>query len=273
MTAGRAHGAVTVLNATATGHGCSLALRDGVTAEWTWTDGDGLDWTGPTDDRLAQACLRLLAPRAGCSGATARTQSPWPPSRGLKTSSGAATALIRAAAADAGIEFADDEVERLGVQASRDAGVTLTGALDDQVATVRGGCHLTDNAAGTVLEAVPVQSWHVAVWVPEVAISKSDVARLDPSRLAPHVHAAEALLRGGDVPGAMTHNGAVYLGFYESLGLPVRIDPVRVALEHGALGAGLSGTGPAVAALFDDRTHLPPVPGGTWRHSRVQEAA
>lgn len=262
----RSFGAVTVLNATATGRGASLAIRDGIEATWTW-GGDGVRLESATDDRLAVAVHALLCDRFQRSdGAAIRTASTFPPARGLKTSSGAAAAMLRAGAEAAGIAMDDDEVASLAVEASRQAGVTITGAFDDQTAVIRGGCHLTDNAAQTVLESIPVEPWVVAVWVPDAEIAKSDVATIDPAPVAPLIEAAELLLRMGDLPGAMTANGAAYLRLYRAAGLPVTEAPVDAAVAAGALGAGLSGTGPAVAALFEPGAtpRIDEVAGGTW---------
>ncbi|MGB1697112.1 MAG: shikimate kinase [Thermoplasmatota archaeon] len=249
---GRAHAAITILNATATGHGCSLAVKGGVEASWQ----ESPDWsvTGAPDDAL----VRAVANHMQLGPARVETTSTFPPARGLKTSSGAAAALLRAAG------HPEEGLLESCVAVCRAAGVTLTGAYDDQCATTLGGCHLTDNGAMTILATLPVPSCHVAIWVPDATIPKSALQGLDPSTLAPQLEAAEAMLLEGDLPGALTLNGAAFLPFYQKAGLPVSPDPVRVAMDAGALGAGLSGTGPAVAALFADKPHLEPVEGGAW---------
>src|SRR5208283_3312828 len=50
----------------------------------------------------------------------------------------------------------------------------------------------------------------------------------------------------GDPWRAMTINGALYSGVYGYDPMPALL-----AIEHGALGASLSGTGPATAAVFE----------------------
>ncbi|MGB1585874.1 MAG: shikimate kinase [Thermoplasmatota archaeon] len=264
---GHAHGGVTVLNATATGRGCSLAVRGGVDAQWAWQD-EGVIVQGAPDSRLAIACHAVAQEILGREdGASIQTQSQMPPSRGLKTSSSAAAAMLRAAGVP------ESNLELACVEASLRAGVTLTGAFDDQVAVLRGGCHLTDNARKRVLAQIFTQPWHVAIWVPERAIDKAQLMDLDATAIEPEILAAEDRLLADDVPAALTLNGAAFHRLYQAAGLPVDDAPTRVALEHGALGAGLSGTGPAVAALFDRPVDLPDVPGGTWKWTQVQEAA
>jgi len=262
---GRAHGAVTILNATATGIGCALAVHAPTTATWTPQPG-GLVLESGGDDRLAQAV-------AAGEGARVSVRCPFPPARGLKTSSSVAAALVRAAADARGERPDADAVARAAVDASRRAGVTLTGAFDDQVAVCRGGAWLTDNAALRVLARLPVRPWHVALWVPDARIAKSEAARVDVAPLRAHAGRIAFLLRAGRLPEALTANGRMMHAAYARAGLPVTDEPVRVALASGALGAGLSGTGPAVAALFDAPCDVPAVAGGSWRWTRVVEAA
>lgn len=269
MGRGQAHGAITVLNASATGIGCSLAIDAPTNATWEW-GGDGLQWAGPTDDRLARRIYeRVLDVLRRDDGARLDCRSTFPPSRGLKTSSAAGTALIRAASATFGEEIGEGLIDDLCVDASIDAGVTLTGAYDDQIAVSRGGCHLTDNMMRQIVTEVPVEPWHVAVWVPDAAIQKSDLRRVDVRAVVDEARASEAMLRDGDLPGALQRNGAAFFRLYQAAGLPVTDAPVDVAQQAGALAAGLSGTGPAVAAIFDEQVDLDEVDGGLWHWHRV----
>ena len=265
---GTAHGAVTILNATATGIGCALAVEAGADAAWTWRSDAALTLEGAPDDRLARAVQQRLGGRGAHVAATTR----FPAGRGLKTSSSAACALLRAAHAADGGRIEDRAVLRDAVAAARTAGVTLTGALDDQAAVTMGGCHLTDNRRDAVLQRLPAERWHVAVWVPDAAIPKARVAAVDAGAVAAEARAAQSLAERGHLAAALTANGRAFTRLYTAAGLPVDARPADVALAHGALGAGLSGTGPAVAALFDAPAALPAVPGGTWTWTRAVEA-
>jgi len=263
---GHAHGAVTILNATATGIGCALAVRGGAQATWTTQNEDAsLHLRGGPDDRLARAVAAECADLLPSPGADVTVTCVAPPSRGLKTSSSVAAALVRAAAASAGRALADAVVEARAVDASHRAGVTLTGAFDDQCATVRGGCHVTDNAARRILASPSAKPWQVAIWVPQASLPKERLRGLDVAAASAGARQAERLARDGRLPEAMTANGRAFHAVYSAAGLPVDERPTQAALAQGALGAGLSGTGPAVAALFDARVDLPAIPGGTWQ--------
>jgi shikimate kinase len=269
---GQAFGAVTILNATATGVGCALAVEGGATATWTRRRDAKVVLASGADDALVQAVALEMADRLHGRGGNVEVACEVPPARGLKSSSSVAAALVRAAAGSVDRALGDAEAERLAVAASRRAGVTLTGAFDDQVAVVRAGCHLTDNARMEVLAALPIEPWAVAIWVPEASIAKAQVRGIDASAIAPACRKAEQLARAGDLPGAMSENGKAFHRLYSAAGLPVSAAPVEVAVGHGSLGAGLSGTGPAVAALFDRVVALPAVPGGTWRWTKAVPA-
>lgn len=261
-----AWGAVSILNATATGIGCSLAIDAVTTAHWDSEPAS--QQVG--DNRLVDAVLRHMAGVAGWrQDLFAHVSCPLPPSRGLKTSSSTAAALLQAAHRAIGRDLLRSELERVAVDVSLEAGVSLTGAFDDQVATVRGGAHLTDNHARTVLATLPIEPWHVAVWVPHHAITKTALRGRAATTIASDIHAAQRVVESGDLPAAMTRNGTAFTRLYRSHGLAVDDRPAQVALRAGARGAGLSGTGPAVAALFDQPTTLPAIPGGKWRWFRT----
>ncbi len=247
-------------------------------ATWIWQDESGLTFGAlpPVDDRLARAILDEVRRRRADApaGANVATSSPVAASRGLKTSSSAAAAMTRAALLALDGSLPDSwAVVDLAVDASLAAGVTLTGAFDDQVAVTVGGCHLTDNVSRRVVAELPIQHWVVAVWVPDQAIAKQDVAGIDAASIRPRIENAVAAARAGDVPLALTLNGAAFYDLYHAAGLPVTDEPARVAMAAGALGAGLSGTGPAVAALFAPGAtpSLAPVAGGTWSLTRPVE--
>jgi shikimate kinase len=266
---GQAYGAVTILNATATGVGCALAIRELTKATWRWHPGN-LEIRGAPDSKLVAACLEMAqqefqVPR----GASIHIECPFPPSRGLKTSSSVAASILRAAARASDKDLPNPRLVALCIQACRKAGVTLTGALDDQMAAIHGGCHLTNNSADKVLQRLPVPAVHVAIWVPRAGIAKEALRNLNVKSIEGEVRAAAKLAEAGELGQAMTVNGAAYTHLYSQAGLPVSHEPTAVALAAGALGAGLSGTGPAVAALFSHRVPLASVAGGTWHWSEA----
>ncbi|MEM3164398.1 MAG: shikimate kinase [Halobacteria archaeon] len=250
---GVAHGAVSILNALATGRGCALAVSLQTRARVeTGRDLKGVEaraWgpEGPVDPRLALLAARNALRRAGHRvGARVQVKSEVPTARGLKSSSAAANAVVAATLDALNARLPVREAVLLGVEAAREAGVTVTGALDDAWASAAGGLAYTDNRRDRLLRAGEVRA-RVLVLVPPQR--PAGVRRRELGPVAPLVRRAEALVRERRYPEAMTLNG---LACSAALGYDPRAS--LVALSHGAPGAGLSGTGPSVAAIVDGRT-------------------
>jgi shikimate kinase len=271
-------GAGTVLNALATGVGSAFALdvETEATVELDASAGvDGEIAEAPdADTRLIERCVELTVERYGPDervGGHVRTESEVPMAAGLKSSSAAANATVLATLSALGIDVverdepgADDhdgtrvgdhntddratvsrlDACRLGVEAARDAGVTVTGAFDDASASMLGGVTLTDNTADELLSR-DEPAWDVLVWTPpERAYSAdADVSRCE--RVAPMARLVADLAAEGRYAEAMTVNG---LAFSAALGFPT--EPAVEAMPHAA-GVSLSGTGPSVVAVGD----------------------
>ena len=248
-----APGAGTVVNALATGRGSAFALdmETRATVELS-ADADGV--TGeiaeePTEDTtLIETCVRRVTEQYGDGeGGRVRTESAVPPAAGLKSSSAAANATVLAtlAALDAASELSRLEACRVGVEAAREAGVTVTGAFDDASASMLGGVTVTDNTDDALLDRSSFDREAVVWTPPERAYSaETDVARCE--RVAPMAHHAVELARDGRYETAMTVNG---LAFSAALSYPT--EPAVAAMPH-ADGVSLSGTGPSVVAVGGD---------------------
>lgn len=255
---GQAHGAVTVVNAIPAGKGAAFGIELATQATVELERGDG-----PTqvtiqapghdpaetkgEDALVHACLEVVQAHVGetLCGRVA-TDSQLPIARGLKSSSVAANALILAL-----LDALDEPAEagtvlELSVQAARRAGVTVTGALDDAAASLLGGLVLTDNQQDVVEGRKPIRTDPVVLLlVPATTRYTQETG----DRLAPMAGLARRamdLARQDSWAHALTLNGlAVATCLGEAL------DPTYRALAAGALAAGTTGTGPAVAAVCD----------------------
>lgn len=245
-----APGAGTILNALATGYGSAFAIDREVTATVT-LDADRSTVTGTiaedrdADTRLIERCVERTVEQYGANqGGTVTTESEIPLASGLKSSSAAANATVLATLDALGRAEDVDRTTacRLGVEAARDVGVTVTGAFDDASASMLGGVTVTDNTADELLAHEPV-SWDVLVWTPpERAYSaEADVDRCQ--QLAPLAAVVKDLALAGDYGRAMTING---FGFSAALDFPTA--PMFDALPD-AMGVSLSGTGPSVVAV------------------------
>ena len=245
---GRAGGAATILNAVANWKGSAFGI-----GLMTYAQVE-LDHTGTIrgdvpglDTRLIETCVAMVLERLGYSyGAVVRTKSDIPVASGLKSSSTAANATVLATLDALQVEMDPIEAAKIGVAAARKAGVTITGALDDALASMLGGVVVTDNREMQLMKREELDT-PVVILSPDRKLfsGKTSVSR---SRLiSPVADVVYDLAMRGDYGRAMTINGLAYCA---ALGLSA--EPVLLALQAGARGASLSGTGPSYAAIIDE---------------------
>ena len=256
----RANGAISAVNAIVTGHaGASVAVALHTEAKVTLLEDvpevevviDGQEAEDPT---LARLVLKAVVSRLGEPewGGRVETTSDIPASRGLKSSSAAANAV--ALAANRAFELYEGralpkaQLLDAAIEAALDAGVTITGAFDDASASLLGGVCVTDNKERKLLHHEPAdESLRVLLLVPARRTPTRSVKDLPYAPLAPHALTAHALARQGRWLEALTLNGLVCGALYGTPGAWT-----RDALAAGALAAGVSGTGPAFAAVCRD---------------------
>jgi len=245
-----APGAGTVLNALATETGAAFAIDAETTAEVTLDDSDTITGEiadGDGETTLIERCVERVVEQFGDGeGGTVRTESAIPTAAGLKSSSAAANATVLATLAALDAESAVSRVEaaRIGVEAARDAGVTVTGAFDDAAASMLGGLVVTDNASDDLLVRDRVR-WDALVWTPPDRAHSAD-ADVDRCRqIAPMADHIADLALDGEYGTAMTVNGLAY-----AAALDFDPDPLVEAMAD-VRGVSLSGTGPSVVAIGD----------------------
>ena len=242
-------GAGTIVNAIATGRGAAfgLSLRVTATAETKPPSlgvrvhvRDGLD---PT---LVRSCAqRVLRQGARKIGIEVTVTSEIPVSRGLKSSSAVANAVVLACARALGAPLEPFQIIGIGVDAALDAGVTITGAFDDACASFFGGIVATDNRTRKLLVHDRFPEGLVAVvQVPERTITKPSLQGIDFVSIRPQIEEAFRLALSGDYFRALEVNSAAYAPL-----LGVDETPAIRARAAGAKAAGITGTGPSILAL------------------------
>jgi len=252
---GASHGAATIVNAIANGKGAAFGLDLRTEATVELTEGSGfevvMDGLPGESTALAERCVLGVLERVGGGRryhAKITTRSQIPVSRGLKSSSAAANAIIFAAldALDAKIDLM--EAVRIGTRAAIEAGVSITGAFDDACACALGGVVLTDNRSEEVLFRGRMPDYVKAlIHVPEAKVRKSSLPRERIAALGGLIDVAFEKAHAGDYFRALTLNGMCY-----SAALGLDPDIAVKALMNGAMAAGLTGTGPAVVMLVVD---------------------
>jgi shikimate kinase len=191
------------------------------------------------------------------TGISVKTRTTLPVSSGLSSSSATSNAVVMATANALMNEyeikpdnnvFNDVELLNMGVDASLEAGVTITGAFDDASASYFGGLTVTNNIERKILKMEDMNQQNVLIiYMPNrnSPTAQSNVRRM--KLIAPQVKLAFKEVLNGNIYNAMTLNGLLYcasLGFNPKMALD--------AIEVGATAAGLSGTGPSFVAIASD---------------------
>ena len=243
-----AHGAISIVNAIATGKGSALGISLKVTADiQLQEEGHGIRFqTRRMDNELVNNIVYSTIPKSimenNLVSICIESEIPW--GYGLKSSSSVSNALALACCKLVNPNIDDHTVLEIAVQASLDSHVTITGAYDDATACYFGGFVLTDNYAHRLIlrEEAP-DDLHAIIFIPnEPSRRRNNINKL--SIMSDLFIDAFKLAERGKYWKAMKLNGVL-----ASTALSMKYEPILAALENGALGATLSGNGPSIAAV------------------------
>ncbi|MDA4117836.1 MAG: shikimate kinase, partial [Thaumarchaeota archaeon] len=258
VTRGRAStfGAISIVNAIASGNGATASVKLATEVEVEMENVPGT-WDVKINGKNAESKLALESIRLALKSAgrepkdfsgRIETNSNIPVGVGLKTSSSASTAAALAVLSALGQKAFDrQKVLSCSVEASLASGASITGALDDAAACLLGGVNLTDNLNRRIIKSKLFdKELVVVIKVPRMASKRSTT---DPAFIRKFRDLTDLFFRmslEGDYWRAMVLNGIAYSSI-------LKYDPFPAlrAVELGALGAGLSGTGPSIAAVFE----------------------
>ncbi|HIJ00960.1 MAG TPA: shikimate kinase [Candidatus Methanomethylophilaceae archaeon] len=243
-------GAITVVNAIPSGKGATIGID--LRTEATFESGGSkliimLEGQEKTDTKLAETCAQNMHSILGekCTGILT-VRSNIPVSRGLKSSSSAANAICLAIRNAYGSSMDDVDVLRIGCISSVEAGVSLTGAFDDACGCQFGGFVATDNVKLTIEHRDKIGAHNVLLHIPSSKTPKNTIRLQDFKAKAKEFLKIWELSKTEPFQ-AMTANGRMVAEILNAdTGLTDR------ALAHGALAAGITGTGPAVAIIAND---------------------
>ena len=242
-------GAGTIVNAIATGKGAAfgLAFRATAVAEsMPRKEGVRVQVVGNVDPSLAMGCAKRVMRRSRRKASLlVRVDSEIPVSRGLKSSSAVANAVVLASARALEVELEPLQIVNIGVDAALEAKVTVTGAFDDACASFFGGIVVTDNRARKIVKVDRLPEGLMAVvQIPRRIITKPSLASKDFSPIRSKVDEAYRLALQGEYFRALEVNSAAYAPL-----LDIDEAPARRARAAGAVAAGITGAGPAILAL------------------------
>ncbi|MCL7410566.1 MAG: shikimate kinase [Methanosarcinaceae archaeon] len=244
-------GAGTIINAISTWKGAAFGIDLKTFADVELSENEAsirgfIEKMPDGDTTLIERSVELVLDHFGIKmGGTVTTRSEVPLARGLKSSSAAANAAVLATLDAIGESMEPLDAVQIGVQASKDAGVTITGAFDDACASFFGGIVVTDNRELQLVERIE-REMDVLIFAPDKKAFSSQTNVSRSKLIAPWVDIAYSLALEGEYERAMTLNGFLYCS---ALGFDT--EPIMQALELGIEGVSLSGTGPAYTALVE----------------------
>lgn len=240
------HGAISIVNAIATGKGSALGVSLKVTAEVELQKGHGLRFiAGRNGYKLIKNIVQKTIPKqiSESNMIIIKVDSEIPIGYGLKSSSAVSNAV---ALACSHIEMEEDtndyEILEVAARSSLEAKVSLTGAYDDSTACYYGGFTVTDNYSRRLIRKERAPDNLYAIILLPSNTSRGDVSKL--RNLSDIFIDAFRFAESGQYWKAMKLNGVL-----ASAALSSSYTPVMAALEQGALSASISGNGPSIAAV------------------------
>ncbi|HXV66824.1 MAG TPA: shikimate kinase [Nitrosopumilaceae archaeon] len=241
------HGAVSIVNAIATGKGATLGISLKTTANLETSEGNGITIESKNktiSSRLINRVIQKVVPKNDLSKTKIRIslESEIPTGYGLKSSSAISSAVSLACAKLFRPKWNDTQILLAGVDASIESRVSITGAYDDACGCYFGGFVVTENYKRKLVKLEKGPNNLVAVIFIPKSRKRGNVKNL--KNLSPIFEKAWNLARNGDYWNAMVLNGMATSTILNS-------EPKMISdlIENGALGASISGNGPAIAAI------------------------
>ena len=238
------HGAISIVNAIATGNGSALGISLKVTAEASLENGQGVRFQTRKENKLISNIVYNTLPKdiIAKNLVSISIESEIPIGFGLKSSSAVSNAVALACSKLVNNDVHDDAILDAAVRASLDSKISITGAYDDATACYFGGFVLTDNYACKLIrrEEAP-DNLYAIILLPQNA-TRGNTRKL--SIMSDLFIDAFKLAETGEYWKAMKLNGVL-----ASAVLSEKYEPILAALEKGALGATISGNGPSIAAV------------------------
>lgn len=253
----RSPGSATIINAIATGFGSAFGIGLDIRCE-AKSISSGIECANDVgaDTGLMDLCVRKVFDHYDIDendfGVSLKTKSTLPMASGLSSSSASSNAIVKVTSEIIAEEFdlshlTDLEVVNMAIDASLDAGVTITGSFDDATASYFGGVVVTDNKNRKFIINEKMDEHDILIYMPNFhsKSGESDVGRM--KVLSPLVETAYDFASKKEYFNAINLNGLIYastLGFDSAIAID--------ALQAGAFASGLSGTGSAFFAVVDN---------------------
>jgi len=246
------HGAISIVNAIATGKGAALGISKKVNVEMETSYGKGVIIeveNKSMSSRLINRVIEKIVTKNELSKTKLKVSldTEIPTGYGLKSSSAISTAVAMTCAKLFKPNMNDTEILNAGVKASIETKVSLTGAYDDACACYYGGFVVTDNYKKKLIRSEKCLN-HVSavIFIPK-SRKRGNVKKL--KTLSADFEQAWNLAKKSDYWNAMNLNGIA-----TSTILSSEPEIILKLIENGAIGASVSGNGPSIAAIVKNNS-------------------
>ena len=241
------HGAVSLVNAIATGNGAAVGIDTFVKTTLEVKEGNGIYITSDNktiSSRLINKVIQNSVPKKQLEKIRLELdfQSNIPTGYGLKSSSAISTAVSMACSKAFQRKFTDKKILKIGVESSIQTKVSLTGAYDDACACYYGGFNVTNNyKRSLVLRRPAPNNLQAIIFLPK-SRKRGNLKKL--KNFKPAFEKAWELAKNGDYWNASILNGIATSSILNS-----NPELIFKLIEKGAIGATISGNGPSIMAI------------------------
>lgn len=242
------HGAISIVNAVATGFGSAVGISLEVKVEIVSRKGSGIIFQKGRGSPMIKKIIHdmLTSKYLNNNQLLININSEIPSAMGLKSSSAVSNAVALACNSLVNESINDEFILDSAIDASLYAKTTITGAFDDSTACYYGGFVTTDNYKRKIMKRESTPTGISAVIFLPNNKKRGDTSRL---KLLSEIYLeAFHLAHSGQYWKAMTLNGVLTSSLLSN-----SYTITRMCLENGALAASISGNGPAIAAVADER--------------------
>ena len=241
------HGAVSLVNAIATGNGAAVGIDTFVKTTLEVKEGTGIHITSDNktiSSRLINKVIQNSVPKKQLEKTRLELdfQSNIPTGYGLKSSSAISTAVSMVCSKAFQRKFTDKKILKIGVESSIQTKVSLTGAYDDACACYYGGFNVTNNyKRSLVLRRPAPNNLQAIIFLPK-SRKRGNLKKL--KNFKPAFEKAWELAKNGDYWNASILNGIATSSILNS-----NPELIFKLIEKGAIGATISGNGPSIMAI------------------------
>ena len=247
----RVFGAVSIVNAIATGKGATLGINTFVETKLEKKEGKGIHITSENktiSSRLINQIIKNMIPERTLEKNRLELdfKSNIPTGYGLKSSSAISSAVALSCAKAFGKKISDEEILQLGAKTSIQTKVSITGAYDDACACHFGGFNVTDNLKMKLIkrELAP-KELQAVIFLPR-SRKRGNLKKLN--EFSDAFKKAWEFARNSDYWNAAILNGIATTSILNS-----EPNLIMKLMEKGAICATISGNGPSIIAITDKK--------------------